>query len=557
MVLHCGCDSPAGRRQDDPTRLALAGIMLLAIMVLLAACANLATIFTARTADRSPELAVRLAIGASRWTVLRQLLIEAVLVSVAGGIIGSMVARIVLGFLVSWQPFGGYPTRMPVLPDFRVYLVAIALSVASGILFGSLPARQVWRTEVVQAIKSGYVFSKSTRRFAIRDLLLVIQIIVCAVLVTASLVAVRGMLQAMRVPLRFQPEGVTLAEADMRMAGYSGDQALPIQRKILDAASAIPGVTAAAVSDSAPFVGSGGDWFIYRWGTTEFQPSHMAFSASTFQISPGYLGLSRIPMIAGRDFTWNDNRKSPGVAIVNRTFARMLFETSSAFGHRFAMWETAEYEVVGVVDDGQYGWLSQEPQPVMFLPIAQGVGREVMSQYTTVLVRSQMPQGQIAEALRRAIAGVESRVPIKVRTWSSVVDRALIPACMATVVLGVLGLLAAVLAVTGIFGMTSYAVTKRMREQGIRMALGAQRIDVVRSTLTRPTLVLLCGSAAGVAGGLLTSRLLAHIVSFATPRDPLVIGGVLFTMTLLGLISTWLPARRALAIDPAQLLRES
>ena len=556
LTLQLRQPGPAGDK-NDPIRLALAGIMLLAFMVLLAACANLATIFTARAADRSTELAVRLAIGASRWTVLRQLLVEAVLVSIAGGVIGSMIARLLLGFLASWQPFGSFPTRMPILPDFRVYLAAIALSVASGIFFGLLPARQVWRTEVVQAIKSGYVFSNSTRRFAIRDLLLVIQIIVCTVLVTASLVAVRGMVRAMQVPLGFEPQGVTLAEADLRMAGYSGAQALPIQKRIFDAAATIPGVTAAAVSDSAPFVGGHAEWFIYRWGTTEFQPSHMAFTASTFQISPGYLGLSKIPMIAGRDFTWHDDQKSPGVAIVNRTFARMLFGTTSAVGQRFAMWATAKYEVVGVVDDGQYGWLSQEPHPVMFLPLAQGVGREVMSQYTTVLVRSQLPQDQIAGALQRTLAGVESRAPITVRAWSSVVDRALIPARMATVVLGVLGILAAVLAVTGIFGMTSYAVTKRMREQGIRMALGAQRLHVMRSTLARPALVLLCGSGAGVAGGLLTGRVLTHIVSFATPKDPLVMGGVLLTMTLLGLIATWIPARRALALDPAQLLRES
>jgi predicted permease len=543
--------------KNDPTRLALTGIMLLAFLVLLAACANLATIFTARAADRSSELAVRLAIGASRWTVLRQVLVEAVMVSIAGGSVGSMGARLLLGFLVSWQPFGDFPTRMPVLPDFRVYLGAIALSVISGALFGSLPARQVWRTDVVQAIKSGYVFSNSTRRLAFRDVLLVIQIVVCTVLVTASIVALRGMVRETRLPLGFQPGGVTLAETDLRMAGYSGSEAMPIRRRILDAATAIPGVTDVALSDSAPFEGGSGDWFIYRWGTTEFKPSHMAFAASTFQISPGFLRLSKIPMIAGRDFTWNDDQKSPGVAIVNRTFALMLFGTTSAVGQRFAMWATAKYEVVGVVDDGQYGWLSQEPQPVMFLPLGQGVGREVMSQYTMVLVRSQMPQGQIADALHRTITAVESRAPIAVRTWSSVVDRALIPVRMATVVLGVLGLLAAVLAVTGIFGMTSYAVSKRMREQGIRMALGARRLHVMRSTLARPALMLLCGSGIGVVGGQLTSRVLAHIVSFATPRDPLVIGGVLLTMVALGLIATWIPARRALAIDPSQLLRES
>ncbi len=547
---------PAGNK-NDPTRLALSGIMLLAFMVLLAACANLATIFAARAADRSAELAVRLAIGASRWTVLRQLLAEAVVVSIIGGVIGSLLARLMLGVLVSWQPSGDFPTRMPILPDSRVYLLAIALSVASGIFFGLLPARQVWRTEVVQAIKSGYVFSHSNRRFAFRDLLLVIQIVVCTVLVTASLVAVRGMIRAMHVPLGFQPEGVTLAEADLRTAGYTGAQALPIQKKMLDAAAAIPGVTAVAVSDSAPFVGGSGSWFIYRWGTTEFQPSHMAFSTSTFQVSPGYLGLSKISLVAGRDFTWHDDQKSPKVAIVNRTFARKLFGTTSAVGQRFAMWETAKYEVVGVVDDGEYGWLDQESHPAMFLPLAQGVGGEVMSQYTVVSVRSQLPPDQIARALQRTLTGIEPRVPLTVRAWPDVVGRSLIPARTATVALGVLGLLAAMLAVTGIFGMASYSVSKRMREQAIRMALGAQRFHVMRSTLGRPALVLLCGSVIGIAGGLLTGRILAHIVSFATPSDPLVLGGVMLTMTLLGLLATWIPARRALALDPSQLLRES
>ena len=556
LTLQLRRPGPAGSK-SDPTRLALTGIMLLAFMVLLAACANLATIFAARAADRSSELAVRLAIGASRWTVLRQLLVEAVVVSVAGGVIGSLLARLLLGFLVSWQPFGSFPTRMPILPDSRVYLLAIALSLASGIFFGLLPARQVWRTEVVQAIKSGYVFSNSSRRFVFRDVLLIIQIVVCTVLVTASLVAVRGMVRAMHVPLGFQPEGVTLAEADLSIAGYTGAQALPIQKKMLDATTAIPGVTAVAISDSAPFANNSGDWFIYRWGTTEFQPSHMAFSAMNFLISPGYLALSKIPLIAGRDFTWHDDQKSPQVAIVNKTFARKLFGTDSAVGQRFVMWATAKYEVVGVVDDGQYGWLSQDPQPVMFLPLAQGVGGTVMSKYTIVSVRSQLPPDQLASALHRTLTGIEPRVPLTVRSWSDFVDRSLIPARTAAVALGVLGLLAAMLAITGIFGMASYAVSQRMREQAIRMALGAQRVHVMRSTLGRPALVLLCGSALGIAGGLLTGRILAHIVSFATPGDPFVLGGVMVTMTLLGLIATWIPARRALALDPSQLLRES
>jgi predicted permease len=543
-----------GGDATDPTRKALLGIMVLAFLVLLAACANLASIFAARTADRGGELALRMAIGATRWIVLRQLLTEAILVSVAGGALGSALARLLLGALSHWQPFGDLPTHFLIVPDTRVYLVAIGLSIASGILFGLLPARQIWRTDVVLTVKSGYVHSERFRRFALRDALLVVQIVVCTLLVTASLVAVCGMVRALHVPLGFEPEEVTIAQADLRMAGYTGEQAFPVQRRLLEAARAIPGVTSATVSDAIPFM-SGGNWFVYKWGTTEFLPSHMAFAAFAYLTTPGYFKTTQTALIAGRDFTWNDDVHSPRAAIINQTFARMLYGSAPAVGQRFALWATAKYEVVGVVEDGKYGSPGEDPQPAMFLPLAQGVG-EVRQSNAIVLVRSTLPRGQIAAALYHALSGVEHGAPFIVSSWGDAVDRSMIAARAATVVLSVMGLLAAMLAVTGIFGMASYSVTQRMREQGIRMALGAQRRQVLRAMLQRPALLLLCGSGLGVGAGLLTSRLLAHLVSFATPHDPLVLAGVLLTMILLGILASWIPARRALNIDPARLLRE-
>ena len=203
LVVRVRRPGPAGD-SNSPMKTTLLCMTLLAALVLLAACANLAGIFAARAADRSSELAIRLAIGASRWTVVRQLLTEAVLLSLIGGIVGTFVARVLLGMLAHWRP-GDFPTHFLIAPDLRVYLVAIVLSIASGVFFGILPARQVWSTDVVRAVRSGYVFAGSFRRFAVRDALLFIQIIVCTLLVGSSLVALLGMARTLRVPLGISP----------------------------------------------------------------------------------------------------------------------------------------------------------------------------------------------------------------------------------------------------------------------------------------------------------------------------------------------------------------
>jgi predicted permease len=555
LTLRLRQPGPAGD-DSDPTKGALLGIMLLAGLVLLAACSNLAGIFAARAADRSGELAVRMAIGASRWVVLRQLLAEAVLISLAGGLLGSLFASQLLQSLSTWRPFADFPIRLLVVPDAAVYLVAIGLSLASGLFFGLLPARQVWRTDVVQAIKTGYVWIESFRRFAMRDVLLVIQIVVCTLLVTASAVAVRSMERAMHVALGFNPLGVTVAQTDLSMAGYTNDSALPVQKRLLEQVQAMPGVTAATLSDNMPFSSGGNQWFVYRWGTTDFVPAHMAFAATTFEVAPGYLQSVQTPLLAGRDFTWHDDKNAPNVAIVNRTFARMLYGDSSPIGQKFALWETAKYQIVGEVEDGKYHSVGEKPEPVMMMPFAQGVGGN-MPTAATLLVRSSMPQDQVATALHRMLSRQVPGTPFTVRSWSDSVELSFIPLRAITMVLGVMGLLAAVLAMTGIFGMASYSVAKRMKEQGIRIALGARRPQVMRAVLGRPLLLLVCGSILGLGAGLLTSQVIAHLGSLATPSDPLVMFSVCLAMIVIGVVATWIPARRMLAVDPAQLLRDA
>jgi len=535
----------------DPVRSFLAGIMLLAFLVLLAACANLASLFAARTADRGRELAIRLAVGSSRWHLVRQLLVEALVISGIGGALGTVYSRSLLKALTEWQPFPEFPVHVTVSSDTKVYLVALLLSVGSGMVCGLVPMRQVWATNSAQIMKSGAAAPIVFRRFTFRDLLLGIQVALCTLLLTSSFVAVRGMQRSLHAPLGFRPHGVVLAQTDMHMGGHSDTSSLPIQERILQEVAGIPGVTAVGTIDEVPLGSGGSSTLVYRQGTTDTRPSNSAFRAKYFSISPGYLEAAGTRLLRGRDFTRHDDDKAPPVAIVNQTFARELSGSTSALGLRFTQADKVPIEIVGVVEDGKYDSLTESPWAAMFFPLAQNADSDM-----TLVVRSHLSPGEIVPELSRVLAPIDPSLPFAFHSWPDALALVLFPARVATVSLGVMGLLAAMLAVTGVFGMAMYAVSKRIKEFGIRVALGAQAVQLMRSALGRPLVLLLFGSASGLLLGTMASQLLAQIVYEATPRDPLVLAGVMITMALLGLVATWVPAQRALAIDPAELLRE-
>ena len=512
-----------------PIHAFLFGVMALALLVLLAACANLGSIFAARAADRGRELAIRLAVGSSRMKMLGQLVTESVLVSLIGGVVGTFLAATLLQALGRWQPFVDFPIHVPVAPDPLVYVVALLLSVGSGILFGLLPVRQIWRTDAAQVMKSGAGSVATFRGFALRDVLLVVQISLCTLLVTASLVAVRGMQRSLRAPLGVQPQGVTLATGDLDMANLTGDQVLESQKRMIDAAERIPGVTAVGTTGSAPPSVMGGDQPVYRQGTADFRASNSVLDAMFYTISPGYLHAAGTKLLAGRDFTWHDDAKAPKVAIVNQTFARTMFGKSSAIEKQFLLYGGTLYKIVGVVEDGKYRTLTEGPRTAMFFPVAQ-----FQNSSTTLVVRSNLGEAEIGQDLQRTLRSVAPDVPFTIEGWPRALGVVYFPAQVAAAALGIMGLLAAMLAVTGIFGMAAYSVSKRMKELGIRIALGAQPAQLMRSALGRPLALLIFGSIAGLVLGALASRLLAQIVYEATPRDPLVLGGVVVTMALLG-----------------------
>jgi predicted permease len=530
----------------------LLGVTLLAALVLLAACANLASLFAARAADRSRELALRVSLGASRNRLLRQLLTEAVLLSLLGGAAGMAFAAALLSLLDHWTPsFGSGAMRLAIDVDARVDLVGLGLSLASGLLFGIIPARHAWQSSPLQAMKSAPAELAHLRRFALRDLLLGAQIAICTLLVTSSLVAVRGMVRALNAPLGIQPQGAMLAELDLGMMGVGGDEALVKEKQIIQAAQNIPGVTAAGTINFATTNGEGMRGIpVYRPGTVDFTLNNYSASTRLYPVSPGYLQAAGTRLLGGRDVRWTDTKKAPWVAVVSQTFARQMWGNTPAVGQRFIVF-TNLTEVVGVTEDGKYGDLTNPPEPAAYLPLPQ-----YASSTQVLVVRSQRPASEMAAALQKTLSAIEPGMPMVIHTWEDALSNMLFPARVATIALGTMGLLAAMLAVTGIFGMAAYSVSKRMKELGIRVALGAKRVQILAAAIGRLAFLLAAGSLLGLLLGVFANRLLGRIVYEGDPRDPLVLGGAIATMTLLGLLASWIPARRALQVNLSRLMRE-
>ncbi len=534
-----------------PVTAFMTGLMTLAGLILLAACANLGSLFASRAADRSREVALRLALGSTRTRILRGLFTEAVLISLMGGAVGVLGSLVLLRALSAWQPMPRFPIQMPVNPDAYVYAVALLLSLVSGFLFGAVPVRQVLRTNPYEIVKLGGARS-GARRLTARDLLLVVQIAICAVLVTASLVAVRGLARSLHNDFGFEPLSRIVVDTDLTMSGYSGDQVPAMQKRMIDALAAIPGVESVGLADGIPLGENQGDSNVFREDTSDLTPSNAVSDANRFDISPEYLHAAGTNLLMGRGFTWNDDQHSPLVAIVNQEFARRMFGSEAkALGSFFKMQEGKRIQIVGIVENGKYNSLAEDPHTAMFLPILQRP-----SSSTWLVVHSDREPLQLGASIRNTLHNLDAGLPVSIRTRFQVMDFAFFGPRMATISLGVLGLMGAMLAITGIFGMAAYSISKRLKELGIRIALGAKREEILQAALGRAFRLLAFGSAAGLLLGILASRVLALIVYQATPRDPLVLAGAVIAMLLLGLVATWIPAQRALRLDPLILLRE-
>ena len=348
-----------------------------------------------------------------------------------------MLFRSLLRELSAWRPVPQFSSlHVPANPDANVYAIALVLALVSGILFGIVPVRQVLRTDPYQIVKSGSTGTIG-RRITVRDLLLAVQIAICAVLVTSSLVAARGLVRSLHSNFGFEPRNAMLVNTILSMAGYSGDRVPVMQRLMLDAVEKIPGVQSVGLVNYPPLSTSVERSSVFTDKTTDLNPSNAAAEPVTYRISPEYLHAAGTALLSGRTVTWHDDKNSPRVAVVNREFATKIFgSVTNARGRYYKIADGTRILVVGIVEDGKYLNVAEDPQPAMFLPFLQAP-----SNWTSLVVRSDRDPQQLVAAIRGTLRDLDAGLPFDIQTWTKEMDGALFASHVATVSLGVLGVM--------------------------------------------------------------------------------------------------------------------
>jgi len=538
-----------GNTGRAPIAAFMAGVMALAGLVLLAACANLANLMASRAIDRFREIAIRLAVGATRLTVAREVLTEAMLLSIAGGVAGFALAAVVLQALVRWQLPLPIPVQFEVMPHVPAFLFAAVVTVLVALGASIAPVRRAWRAQPARLAGTGAP-DRIGRRWSSRDVLLAGQIILCSILVTTSAVALENLRTALTMPLGFDRAGVSTTGFDLALAGYSPADGRQFQHRALERIAALPGVRAAAFANSLPLSIDQSTTTAYpEFG--DIRPSE-AVSAHIYQVSPRYFEAVGTRFVSGRDFTAEDTRDRPAVAIVNQAFVRRAMRTDDPLGRRFRTGATRFVQVVGVVEDGKYEDLSDSPEPAIFEPAAQSYNS------TTVLVaRSSGPEADMARQMAAIVTDLDPRVPLFSQgSLSDAIAIAFLPAQIAGAALTSLGVLAVVLALVGVYALAAYSVSARFREIGIRVAIGARRRHVMRFALGRTVLLLAVGSAVGLLASVAAGQIMTAILYHASAREPAILFAATLSMSIVGLVASWIPARRALGVDPARTLRD-
>jgi macrolide transport system ATP-binding/permease protein len=537
---------------DGQTVATSAILMSIVGIVLLIACANVANLLLARATRRRREIAIRVAIGASRGRLIRQLLTESLVLSLIGGAVGLLAAFWTKDIISSLVPFGGGPNASQIDLDSRVVLFTLAITLVSGLLFGLAPALQASRADLVPTLKGDITVPVGQRgfRFNLRKALVVLQVALSLFALISAGLFVRSLQKAKAVSPGFITDNVVLMGFNLGREGYSQAQALQFQRLLLERITQVPGVQTAAIARDRP-VSFGLLRSVFLEGQ-EPAPGGRGVLVQTNDVGSRFFETLGIPLVRGRDFAETDDEKAPQVVIINEIMAKRFWPEQEALGKRFKFFGDADYrQVVGIARDVKVTSLTERPRPLVYLPMQQDYAPQV-----TLHVRAAGDATKLVAALRSEIQALDPNLSVlNVETMSERVNQSLQGERTQATLLGAAGVIALLLASLGLYGVMSYMVAQRTREIGIRMALGASRGNVLGLVLKQGMTLVSVGVVIGLGAAFGLTRLVASSLFGVTALDPLTFAGTSLVLVLVSLVASYLPARRATKVDPIIALR--
>ncbi|HEY2461481.1 MAG TPA: ABC transporter permease [Candidatus Acidoferrum sp.] len=529
-------------------------LLVIAGLVLLIACANLANLMLARASAREREVAVRIAMGASRARLLRQLFVESLLLAGIGAALGIALSQLLSRFLVAFLSTQDSPVSMKLLPDWRVLAFTAGLAVLTCLIFGLAPALRSTRVAPSSVLKSAGRGMTSTReRFGLRRILVVSQVALSLVLLVGALLFVRTLRNLTTLDPGFRQSGMLVANLDFTQLNIPADHRQQFKHDLLDRLRAIPGIESAADASIVPIAGDSWNEDAFLEGDPK-RPIEPWFD----RVSPGYFQTLHTPFLAGRDFNDHDSVTSPAVAIVNETFVRKFLNGQNAVGVNF---QIATYiaksepliQIVGVVKDAKYADLREDPIPVAFVTTAQDLHPGNSAQF---LISSNLPSSAILPTIKDTILQSGPSIGINFSILQEQIRLSLLRERLMATLSGFFGFLAVLLAVVGLYGVISYTVARRTNEIGIRVAFGAQRGHVIKMIMREAGLLLILGLIAGSAISLAAARTTASLLYGLKPHDPLTLVAAIIGLAIVAAIASFLPAHRASRLDPMHALRE-
>jgi predicted permease len=535
---------------QDFLRSVLGFLMVVAMLVLLIACVNVANLLLARATTREKEFAVRIALGASPKRLVRQLLVESLLLALAGGAVGIFLALWGINLLTIFTPPAHLPVGLILDIDGPVLLFTLVLSVVTGFVFGLAPAWQSSRRNLNESLKaSGRVAGESAEGSGLRDVLVMSEVLLATVLLVSAGLLLRSLHRAEQAGPGYSLNQVTLAAFDLRGSGYSDDQAIAFYDRLLENIRANPAVESASMERFVPL------WFTGRsYSTTRIEHYTPApnedMGIDLNVVGPNYFHTLEIRLISGRDFLEQDRSGAPKVVVVNQTMAAHFWPGQDAVGHRVHIWGDWR-TVVGVARDIKYHRMNEPSESFIYLPQLQADGTDA-----NILVRSSLPEPAVVRVIRAAAQSLDSKVqPLETDSLAELLHASMFANRTAAALASLLGILGTFLAALGIYGVLSYSVNQRVREIGIRIALGAQRTNVLSLVVGHALRVTFLGVVVGVLAALALTRWMASLLFGVTATDPPTFFAVALGITAVAALAAYLPARRAMRVDPMVALR--